>query len=448
MNARRRAPWASCWLVLAFGSVFFVPSLALAEIPGVPLMPVMDAPAGDTAKPVSTMPEPSKLGAPVPAPALNDKVAPFVDALWPEAQKRRISRELFDRALRGIEADPEIFDLLANQPESVVAPWDYLQRLVSDARIEAGREKLAAHANLLAHIESRLGVDKHIVLAIWGIESSFGTAMGSRHVIRSLTTLAIGDPRRPQFWRGELLAALGILEKNDISLDRMLGSWAGAMGHTQFMPSSYTAHAVDFDGDGRRDIWGSVPDALASTANYLRTHGWRVGEPWGIEVVVPAGFDHALTRPSVVKTTAEWQALGVAALGGRPLPEGPARFSLLLPAGANGPALLTGGNFQAILKYNNAVSYALAVGHLADRIAGGPPLAASWPVNDPPLERTGREDLQRQLQRVGLDPGPLDGVIGSATRRAVREYQVKHGLTEDGWAGRLLLERLKSDVSR
>ncbi len=223
----------------------------------------------------------------------------------------------------------------------------------------------------------------------------------------------------------------------------MTGSWAGAMGHTQFMPTSYIAHAVDFDADGRRDIWGSVGDALASTANYLKASGWQTGEPWAAEVVLPAGFDLALSGQSTLKSVADWEALGLAAPGGSQLPKSASPASLSLPAGLRGPAFLVFPNFRAILKYNNAVPYALAVGHIADRIAGGPSIAGVWPTDDPPLGRTAREDLQRRLAALGYEIGPVDGVIGAGTRTAIRKFQEKAGLPPDGWAGERLLERVK-----
>lgn len=374
------------------------------------------------------------------------KIRPFVNALWLDAKQRGISRGLFDRAFANFEPDLEIYELLANQPEHVASPWDYMSRIVFDNRIQVGKEKLAALVAVLERIEAKHGVDRHILLAIWGIESSFGTAPGSRYVIRSLATLAIGDARRPQFWRNELLAALSILQQGDVAFENMTGSWAGAMGHTQFMPSSYVAHASDFDGDGRRDIWTSVPDALASTANYLKSAGWQSGVPWGFEVVLPAGFDFANARPGIVKRLAEWQALAIEVPFGRSIPSTRGQLSLLLPSSAEGPAFLVTGNFRAILRYNNSVLYALAVGHLADRIAGGERLAGLWPRDDPQLKRAAIEDLQRRLAALGFDAGPVDGLNGTATKLAIRAYQARNSLPEDGWPGVRLLKRLKADA--
>ncbi len=262
---------------------------------------------------------------------LREKLAGFLVQLWFDAEKRGVSRALFEQALGGLEPDASILDLLVSQPEHLSTPWDYINRLASDKRIETGRAKLAEHADVFARVEKAYGIDKHVVLAVWGVESSFGVGPGTRSVVRSLATLAVGDPRRPEFWRAELLAALVILQRGDISLLRMTGSWAGAMGHTQFMPTTYMAHAVDFDGDGRRDIWDSIPDALGSTANYLKVSGWQAGEPWGHEVVLPAGFDYSLTRPGVVKTLAAWLDLGLTAPFGKPVPASRLSYSTSCP---------------------------------------------------------------------------------------------------------------------
>jgi membrane-bound lytic murein transglycosylase B len=261
--------------------------------------------------------------------------------------------------------------------------------------------------------------------------------------VRSLATLAIGDARRPHYWRGELLTILAILQKGDVTADRVTGSWAGAMGHTQFMPASYAAHAVDFDGDGRRDIWTSVADALASTASFLKAAGWKAGEPWGYEAVAPAGFDFAHSAPNAARPILDWMTLGIAPPAGRKFSPTSGPMQLMLPAGATGPAFLVGRNFRAILRYNNSASYALAVGHLADRIAGAPALAAAWPSAERALDRTERQELQQLLLAQGLEPGGVDGMIGGQTKAAIRAFQIKQGLPADGHAGAGLLERLR-----
>lgn len=268
-------------------------------------------------------------------------------------------------------------------------------------------------------------------------------------MIRSLTTLAIGDTRRPKFWRDELITALTILQRGDIAPERMTGSWAGAMGHTQFMPSSYVRLAVDYDRDGRRDIWASVSDALASTGNYLKASGWRPGQPATIQVTVGAGFDFALASPGTNFGSAQWRERGIAALPESAWPPTLGTdLSLILPAGANGPAFLVTANFRAILKYNNAVSYALAVAHLADRIAGKGALEGQWPTHDPPLKREQREELQRLIAAHGLAVGPIDGMLGAQSRAGIRAMQKRLSLPEDGWAGERLLEKIKSGLPR
>ena len=424
--------------LLVFAAAYVTPPHAPGQAePGTP--------ATVTATATGTTDDASKPSIP---PGMTEKLAAFVTGLWPDAQKRGVGQALFERAFAAITPDPEIFDLLANQPEHTAAPWDYMNRLASDTRIENGRRKLTEHAELLATLEAKYGVDRRVVVAIWGVESNFGAGPGTRHVVRSLATLAVGDPRRPEFWRAELLAALTILQRGDIPLERMTGSWAGAMGHTQFMPTTYLAHAADRDGDGKRDIWGSIPDALASTANYLKVSGWQAGEPWGMEVVLPAGFDFAHARPGTTKTLGAWSALGLAAPFGRPLPTSAQSFALVMPAGARGPVFLVSQNFKAILKYNASNAYALAVGHIADRIGGGEALAGMWPVDDPPLSRSGRQELQRLLSAQGYDSGAADGILGNSSRAAIRGMQQQLGISEDGYAGERLLVRMREMTGR
>jgi membrane-bound lytic murein transglycosylase B len=366
----------------------------------------------------------------------------FLDKLWPAAQARGISRALFERATADFSPDPEVLAMAMLQPEHAKPAGAYVTGLVRQARVETGRQLAATHAELLEAIEAAYGVDRHILLAIWGVESAYGTEMGSRDVIRSLATLALADTRRAPFWIKELIAALRMLQDGGVPPGKLVGSWAGAMGHTQFIPSTYTARAVDFDRDGRRDIWGTVADALASTANYLRTSGWVAGTQWGYEVALPPSFDFAWSAPGRVRAYAEWRAAGVtAAAHSDPAPG--LLLQLILPAGARGPAFLVSGNFGTLLKYNQSTSYALAVGHLADRIAGGPALTAAWPMDDAPLNRTEREELQGLLVSLGLDTGGLDGIIGDRTRAAIRATQRTLSLAEDGHPSADLLRRLR-----
>jgi membrane-bound lytic murein transglycosylase B len=364
-----------------------------------------------------------------------------LDALWPAAHARGISRTVFDRYTADFILDPEVVRLATSQPEHIKPPGAYISDLVTPQRVEIGRTLAAKHASTLAAIEQAYGVDRHVLLAIWGVESAYGTTMGSRSVVRSLATLALADERRAPFWRSELIAALRILQDGQTSPEAFVGSWAGATGHTQFIPSAYAAHAVDFDKDGRRDIWGTVADALASTANYLRASGWAANAPWGIEVTLPPGFDYSWSAPGRPQTLSQWLAAGVR------IPAGPANLQLglslqlVLPAGAQGPAFLVTRNFRAILRYNNATAYALAVGHLADRIAGKAPLTAAWPVGDKPLARGEREELQRLL----AERGHATGGFGDQTRAAIRSTQRSLKLAEDGHPSFDLLQRLRAD---
>ena len=291
-------------------------------------------------------------------------------------------------------------------------------------------------------IEARFGVDQEVVVAIWGLESAYGTFMGDRSLIGSLATLA-SDGRRPAFFEDQLIAALRILQAGDVTADRMTGSWAGAMGHTQFMPTSYLTHAVDFTGDGRRDIWGEDPaDALASTAAYLAHFGWTKGMPLGLEVTLPQAFDYTQSGERVKKSVAEWQASGVRTATGGDLPDHGAA-SVLLPAGHRGAAFLIFANFRVIERYNTADAYVIAVGHLADRIAGGPPIKALWPREDRVLLATERTELQARLTSAGFDTQGVDGRIGPNTIAAVRAFQRARGLVPDGYPGLDILSRLR-----
>jgi membrane-bound lytic murein transglycosylase B len=369
----------------------------------------------------------------------------FIEKLWPAAQARGISLPLFERATADFLPDPEVIELAAFQPEHTKAAGAYVTGLVGQARIDTGRQLAATHGALLKEIEAAYGVDRHILVAIWGVESAYGTDMGTRNVIRSLATLAMADVRRAPFWTRELIAALRMLQDGAVQPEKFVGSWAGAVGHTQFIPSTYNARAVDFDKDGRRDIWETVADALASSANYLRASGWVAGSPWGFEVVLPPGFDFAWSAPGRNRTLAEWHAAGVRAIAVRGDPASGLSLQLILPAGARGPAFLVSGNFRVLLKYNQSASYALAVGHLADRIAGGAALVAAWPADDTPLNRTEREELQSLLASWGLDTGGLDGIIGDRTRAAIRATQRTLRLAEDGHPSVELLHRLRGN---
>jgi lytic murein transglycosylase len=379
------------------------------------------------------------------AEAIRAAAAEFGDCiagLWPEAARRGVTREKFERYTANLTADLRLMDLLDAQPEFTKSIWDYLDLVVSDDRIMRGREVLAQYAATFAAVEQTYGVDRHIIAAIWGVESNYGTMVGDRPVIRSTATLAcIG--RRRDFFREEFLSALEILQRGDVNPDHLIGSWAGAFGPTQFIPSFFQRYAVDFDGDGRRDVVDSIPDVIASTANKLKMDGWASGESWGYEVVVPRNLDFLLADRSRERTLRQWEALGVTRANGAAFPHPSARAYLLLPAGARGPAFLMLQNFDVIMKYNSAESYALAVGYFADQLRGGGPLVQTWPRDERALTVAERYELQQLLGRRGFEIGELDGRIGPRTRVAIRNFQVATGQKPDGFASVHVLERLR-----
>lgn len=372
----------------------------------------------------------------------------WVRDFWPAASAEGISRATFEAAFSGITPDPEVLEKAQFQPEFVKPMWDYVASAASEKRVATGRAMLVQHKELLDRIEARYGVDRHILVAIWGMESSYGEVLSNpkivRSVVRSLATLAWGDPRRAKFGRQQLIAALKIVERGDISIRGLTGSWAGAMGHTQFIPTTYQAYAVDFDGDGRRDMWNTPVDALASAANYLNKSGWNAGKSWGYEVVLPQGFDYRLVDKEATHTLAEWDRIGVRRARGEAYPRPEDKAVLVAPAGANGPAFLMLRNHFVIKRYNNATAYALGVGHLADRLRGGDAFVQAWPTADRPLSRDEMAELQQHLARVGLYEGAIDGKIGPRSRAAIRAFQSGRGLVADGFAGMRLLETIRS----
>jgi membrane-bound lytic murein transglycosylase B len=353
-----------------------------------------------------------------------------------------IDSALFDRAFANVTLNPAVIAADNSQPEFTRPVWEYLDGAVSTARIARGRMLLAQHRSTLKDIRRTYRVDPEVLVAIWGLESNFGGNIGHHSVIRSLATLAY-EGRRQVFWRSQLLAALHILQHGDIQPDNFIGSWAGAMGQTQFIPTTYNEYAVDFDGDGKRDLWNSSADALASAAHYLQVSGWVRSRPWGAEVKLPHNFDYQLADPDIRRSLAEWRALGV-------LPyntidaqdDSPA--SLLLPAGHRGPAFLVMNNFRTILKYNNSTSYALAIGILSDALKGNPGVQAEWPRGDRQLGRSERVELQELLARNGFDPGPADGIIGANTRKAIRAVQLQLNWPADGYPTAALLQQLRN----
>lgn len=353
-----------------------------------------------------------------------------------------IRAETFDTATAGVEPDESVLSAMDNQPEVVTPIWDYLAALVDEERIAEGRAKLVEWEAVLARAEAQFGVDRHTIVAVWGVESNFGRQPGGRPLVRSLTTVSCFG-RRQDFFRGELMATLRILQSGDVRPDALRGSWAGAFGQTQFMPSTFERAAVDFDGDGRRDIVGSVADALGSTANYLARAGWRRGQPWGIEVKVPPGYA-GLSGRRMRRELVLWRKLGIRNLDGTDL-AGEGRAALLLPAELPGPAFLVYRNFVAIYSYNASISYALAIAHLSDRLRGAGPFQTPWPTDDPGISRAERREVQQRLLERGFELGTVDGAIGPRTRQAIEAFQAEKGLPVDGRAGARVLKALRAD---
>lgn len=359
-----------------------------------------------------------------------------------EAVAKGVRAEAFDTHTAGLAPDMAVIAFLDAQPEFVTPIWDYLAALVDDERVADGQAMLAQWAPVLARVEVEYGVDAATVVAVWGVESNYGRNFGSRPLLTSLATLSCFG-RRQSFFRGEFFTTLKIIQEGHVAPERLQGSWAGAFGHTQFMPSTFMRLAVDFDGDGRRDLVNSVPDALASTANFLKRAGWRSALPWGFEVKLPAGMDVSDVGRRNKKTLASWAARGVKRVDAQALPADSTPAGLLLPAGKDGPAFLVTRNFDALYSYNAAESYGLAIAHLSDRLRGGAPFVASWPTDDPGLSRAERRELQRLLLARGHDIGEVDGMIGARTRDAIKLEQAGLGLDADGRAGRRTLEALR-----
>ena len=365
-----------------------------------------------------------------------------IERMWPLAARRGVSRDSFDRLTARLTPELRIMDLLDSQPEFTKAVWDYLDILVNDRRVARGREMLAKYAGAFDAAERAYGVDRYVIAAIWGVETDYGAIGGDRPVLRSTATLACVG-RRQKYFRDEFVAALDILHRGDVRPDRLIGSWAGAFGPTQFMPTSFKRYAVDFDRDGRRDVIDTMADLIASTANNLKKTGWQTGETWGYEVAVPADLDFMMADRQRVMTLRDWERHGVVRAGGGAFPRPDDKAFLLVPAGAKGPGFLMLPNFRVIMRYNPSESYALAIGHLSDRLRGGGPFAQDWPRHERVLTRAERLELQHLLERHGFDVGEPDGRMGPKTREALRDYQVRAGRVPDGFASAGVLERLR-----
>lgn len=370
-------------------------------------------------------------------PAFAASVSGFVDGVWKDAKARGVSRKTFDAAMGGFKPIGKVIELSKKQPEFVVTAADYVGRRVTDKQTGTGQAMSGEWSKTLAKVASTWGVQPEAVLAIWGIETNFGGYMGDFNSVHALATLTHGG-YRADYFRSELLTALQILQQGHVSASKMIGSWAGAMGHPQFMPSSFMRYAVDFKGDGHKDIWNSIPDALASTANYLKSFGWRGGETWGYEIKLPDGFNYANVWSQTDATLEQWADAGVTRANGKAFPRASDKARVFMPMGGHGPVFAVLQNFGVIKRYNNSDSYALAVGHLADRIIGGKGFSQSWP-QDTALNKSQRTEVQQMLLRKGYDIGTPDGVIGPRTRNAVIDWQARSGLLPDGHvSGRLL----------
>ena len=367
-------------------------------------------------------------GHPVTAASLDSCVAGIRNA----AIKAGVSRAVVKKALTGVKFDEKAVRFSRSQPEYRTPIWDYMAFLIDQDRIDTGLAMMKRHDNVLRAIEKAYGVDRYVIAALWGIESNYGQDQGDFYIPHALANVACAG-RKPDFFRTELIQALKLVSRGDLKLADLKGSWAGAFGQTQFIPSTYQRLAVDFDGDGRRDLVHSVPDALASTANYLKRAGWRSGQSWGYEVRLPRGYK----GPSGRKTRASaatWGKRGITGIDGKK-PRGKASAGLILPAGTKGPAFLVFGNFNALYSYNAAESYALAISHLSERLKGGRPIATPWPTSDPGLSRAQRLDLQKLLIRHGYDIGEADGRIGPVTRAAIKKAEAKFGMPQTGRPG-------------
>jgi membrane-bound lytic murein transglycosylase B len=434
LTALRADPWRGLrWLGGLAGLLAVVACTATAPKPTPPSAPAVRIPIA---------PPPSAPSSPADA-----KFAAFLAEARVTALAQGITAATFDAATAGIAPIPAIAAMNANQPEFSKPVWSYLDSAVSARRIKDAQFRLAQYGDVLARIEATSGVPKEILVAIWGMETDYGSDTGGFNLFAALATLAYDGPRA-DYARPEFFAALRLYQEQHYPLSEMVASWAGAFGQTQFTPTTFFKYATDGDGDGRIDLWQSAPDALASAAKLLSSQGWKTSQPWGYEVRLPGNFPYELADTDTLKPIADWRALGVTTAQGDALPDAPDNAGILLPAGARGPAFLVLPNFNVILKYNNAVSYALAVGLLADRMADAPPVWHAWPRDERPLSRAERIQFQTDLAKLGFDPGVPDGVLGRRSRAALRQYQKSHGLAVDGFPTASLLALLDQAAAK
>jgi membrane-bound lytic murein transglycosylase B len=400
--------------------------------------------------PAPPPPPPAPVSA-APAPAQpaggNERFQAFLRDFRAEALAKGVTNETYDKAMSGVAPLTTLPTIIAEQPEFVRPVWDYLDRAVSQRRIDDAKLLLRQNAPLLASLEARFGVPREILVAVWGMETDYGRDEGSYNLFASLATQAY-DGSRQAFGRRELIAALLLLQQNDYVPSEMVSSWAGAFGQTQFMPTTFFKYATDGDGDGRIDLWRSTADALASTAFLFQREGWDPAKPWGYEVVLPRDFAYQDADLGIQKPLSEWAARGVTLAVGGALPQGDDMAALYLPAGANGPAFLALNNFRMIMRYNNAGSYALAVAFLADRMMDRPGVKAPWPRDEKPLSRAERTRFQTNLTRLGFDAGEADGLLGRKSRAALRQYQIAHGMVADGYPNQAMLTALDQDAAK
>lgn len=394
----------------------------------------------------ATEPLPDPQPKPFSGPSTKDEAA---FALWIEDFKKQalasgLSEKTLTEAFADVKLNPKVLKADAFQPEFSKPIWSYLDGAASPYRIKKGKEALETHKGLFAELQEKYEVQSRFIVAIWGLETSFGAITGDYSVIEALATLAFHG-RRAKFGRTQLMAALEIIEAGDKSAAGLTGSWAGAMGHGQFIPTTYLAYAIDHDGDGKRDIWDNQGDAFASISNYLTQSGWQPGQDWGREVKLPETFDYTLADRRNLRDMKEWRAAGITFINEDPVPDVDRSAAIIVPAGHTGPAFLIFENFRAILRYNNSTAYALAIGLIADQVAGGNGVIRDWPRDMTPLSKSQRKELQRRLAARGIPTGGIDGILGGKTRNAIRTFQKQNHMIADGFATTELLEKLKGN---